>query len=77
MSFTEFDNSRLYLFKPSGGTARLMNTYADNLAHPTQPTSAVNPYLYISSYGGQGYNISELVNTPADASQAPGREAPS
>jgi prepilin-type N-terminal cleavage/methylation domain-containing protein len=70
-SFTEFDASRLYLFQ-AGGTAHTMNTYADNYGHPGQPTSPVNPYLYLSSYNGQGYNIAELVGSPALASNAPG-----
>src|SRR5580704_16024512 len=49
--FTELDASRLFLF--SGHT---MNSYKDTLPGQAQP------YLYLSSYDGQGYDIAnELV----------------
>jgi prepilin-type N-terminal cleavage/methylation domain-containing protein len=67
ISFTEFDKSRLILYTPSGGTQHTMNAYLDTLSGQTQP------YLYLSSYGGQGYNLSELVGTPASSSNAPGQ----
>ena len=35
-----------------------MNTYVDH-AHAAR----TQPYLYLSSYGGQGYNMAELVNS--------------
>ncbi len=44
-----------------------MNTYLDTLSGQTQP------YLYLSSYGGQGYNVSELVGSPALSTNAPGQ----
>ncbi len=73
MSFTEFDKSRLYLYQPSGSPsppARTMNTYCDRLAPPPPATpipvtSLDLPYLYLSSYGGQGYNVSgEITASP-------------
>jgi prepilin-type N-terminal cleavage/methylation domain-containing protein len=67
ISFAEFDKTRLILYTPSGGTPHTMNAYLDTLSGQTQP------YLYLSSYGGQGYNISELVGATPSASNAPGQ----
>lgn len=55
---TEFDKSRLLLYTPTGGTQHTMNTYVDTLASQQQP------YLYLSSYGGQGYNVSGELSSP-------------
>jgi prepilin-type N-terminal cleavage/methylation domain-containing protein len=66
LSFGEFDKTRLILYTPSGGTQHTMNAYLDPLSGQTQP------YLYLSSYGGQGYNISELVGSTPSTSNAPG-----
>lgn len=49
--YTEFDASRLFRFQPTGGSQRTMNTYKDTLPGQTQP------YLYLSSYNGQGYDV--------------------
>jgi prepilin-type N-terminal cleavage/methylation domain-containing protein len=50
--FTEFDASRLFLLKPpSVATAHTMNSYMDTLPGQQQP------YLYFSTYGGQGYDV--------------------
>lgn len=76
--FAEFDVSRLYLYPPannalSGVLYHSMNTYKDTLSGQQQP------YLYLSSYGGQGYNLYELVGlSPATPSQsnAPGQNSP-
>jgi prepilin-type N-terminal cleavage/methylation domain-containing protein len=61
--FTEFDASRLILLKPPvtpAGQPRTMNGYLDTL--PGQQI----PYLYLSSYGGQGYDVAnELPAGPA------------
>jgi len=52
--FTEFDASRLFLY--AGHT---MNTYKDTLPGQSQP------YLYLSSYNGQGYDVAnELTPSP-------------
>lgn len=52
--FGEFDAGRLFLF-----SGRTMNTYKDTLSAQTQP------YLYLSSYGGQGYDVqNELLAGP-------------
>jgi prepilin-type N-terminal cleavage/methylation domain-containing protein len=67
ISFAEFDKTRLILYTPSGGTQHTMNAYLDTLSGQTQP------YLYLSSYGGQGYNISELVGATPSTSNAPGQ----
>jgi prepilin-type N-terminal cleavage/methylation domain-containing protein len=59
-NFTTFDLSRLVVY--STQTNR-MNTYLDQLApsptfSPTSvPSSQPYPYLYLSSYGGQGYDV--------------------
>jgi prepilin-type N-terminal cleavage/methylation domain-containing protein len=59
LSFTEFDKTRLLLYSPSAGSLRTMNTYVDTLSGQTQP------YLYLSAYGGQGYNVAgELASLP-------------
>ena len=42
LTFTEFDKSRLLLYKPGSGALRTMNTYLDTLSGQTQP------YLYLS-----------------------------
>ena len=56
--FTEFDASRLFRYQPTGGSLRSMNTYKDTL--PGQ-----QPYLYLSSYNGQGYDVAnELTPNP-------------
>lgn len=70
LSFTELTKSRLLLYKPAGGSLRTMNTYLDTLSGQTQP------YLYLSSYGGQGYNPNELVATTPSLSSAPGGNNP-
>lgn len=50
--FTEFDASRLFLAKPPlVTTAHTTNSYMDTLPGQQQP------YLYLSSYGGQGYDV--------------------
>jgi prepilin-type N-terminal cleavage/methylation domain-containing protein len=50
--FTEFDASRLFLLKPpSVATAHTMNSYMDTLPGQQQP------YLYFSTYDGQGYDV--------------------
>jgi prepilin-type N-terminal cleavage/methylation domain-containing protein len=50
--FTEFDASRLFLLKPpSVTTAHTMNSYMDTLPGQQQP------YLYFSTYDGQGYDV--------------------
>jgi len=55
--YAEFDAGRLFLF-----SGRTMNTYKDPLSAQTQP------YLYLSSYGGQGYDVqNELVANPPGA----------
>ncbi len=57
--FTEFDASRLFRYQPSGGSLRSMNTYKDTLPGQSQP------YLYLSSYNGQGYDVAnELTPNP-------------
>jgi hypothetical protein len=48
--FTEFDSGRLFLY--SGHT---MNTYKDTLSGQSQP------YLYFSSYNGQGYDVANEI----------------
>jgi prepilin-type N-terminal cleavage/methylation domain-containing protein len=61
--FTEFDASRLFLYKPLTGSAHTMNTYKDTIPNQQQP------YLYFSSYGGQGYDIThELPAGPSSTS---------
>jgi prepilin-type N-terminal cleavage/methylation domain-containing protein len=49
--FTEFDSGRLFLY----ATGHTMNTYKDTLAGQTQP------YLYFSSYNGQGYDVANEI----------------
>jgi prepilin-type N-terminal cleavage/methylation domain-containing protein len=52
--FTEFDASRLILLKPPitpTGQPHTMNAYMDTLPGQQQP------YIYLSSYGGQGYDV--------------------
>jgi prepilin-type N-terminal cleavage/methylation domain-containing protein len=76
--FTEFDVSRLFLYSPansvvSGVMYHSMNTYKDPLTSQTQP------YLYLSSYGGQGYYPYELVGLPPatpSLGSAPGQNSP-
>jgi prepilin-type N-terminal cleavage/methylation domain-containing protein len=52
--FTEFDASRLFLF--NGHT---MNAYKDTLPGQTQP------YLYYSTYNGQGYDVTnDVIGVP-------------
>jgi prepilin-type N-terminal cleavage/methylation domain-containing protein len=73
VSFTEFDVSRLLLYTPAGGTKHTMNAYLDPLPGQKQP------YLYLSSYGGQGYNPYELVGLPPatpSLNNAPGGNNP-
>jgi prepilin-type N-terminal cleavage/methylation domain-containing protein len=61
--FTEFDASRLLLLKPPitpAGQPHTMNAYMDTLPGQQQP------YFYLSSYGGQGYDVAhELPAGPA------------
>jgi prepilin-type N-terminal cleavage/methylation domain-containing protein len=79
--FGDFDVSRLFLYPPANQTITVntasvllhsMNTYKDTFSNQTQP------YLYLSSYGGQGYIINELVGFPSpvgggiNAANAPG-----
>ncbi|HUE18064.1 MAG TPA: prepilin-type N-terminal cleavage/methylation domain-containing protein [Planctomycetaceae bacterium] len=70
LTFTELDKTRLLLYTPTGGTQHTMNTYLDTLSGQTQP------YLYLSSYGGQGYNINELVGPSPSLGSAPGANNP-
>lgn len=52
--FAELDFSRLFLFVPNPAipaTQHVMNTYKDTLPGQQQP------YLYFSTYGGQGYDL--------------------
>jgi prepilin-type N-terminal cleavage/methylation domain-containing protein len=50
--FTEFDVSRLFLLKPPvAPNQHSMNSYMDTLPGQQQP------YFYLSSYGGQGYDV--------------------
>jgi general secretion pathway protein G len=62
--FADFDVSRLFLYPPANNTVsgvlyHSMNTYKDTLSGQQQP------YLYLSSYGGQGYNVTgELASPP-------------
>jgi general secretion pathway protein G len=63
LSFTEFDVSRLLLYPPantlvSGFLTHSTNAYLDPLSGQKQP------YLYLSSYGGQGYNVSGELSSP-------------
>jgi len=63
LSFTEFDVSRLFLYPPantvvSGFLTHSTNAYKDTLSTQTQP------YLYLSSYGGQGYNVAGELSSP-------------
>jgi prepilin-type N-terminal cleavage/methylation domain-containing protein len=58
LSFAEFDKSRLILYTPPGGTQHTMNAYLDTLSGQQQP------YLYLSSYGGQGYNVANELSAP-------------
>ena len=61
--YTEFDAGRLVLLKPPitpAGQPHTMNAYLDTL--PGQ----LMPYLYLSSYGGTGYDVAhELPAGPA------------
>jgi prepilin-type N-terminal cleavage/methylation domain-containing protein len=56
LTFTEFDKTRLLLYKAA--VVQTMNTYLDTLSGQTQP------YLYLSAYGGQGYNVSGELSSP-------------
>jgi prepilin-type N-terminal cleavage/methylation domain-containing protein len=71
LSFAELDKSRLLLYtppgiphntvppgSPPGNCQHTMNTYLDPLSGQQQP------YLYLSSYGGQGYNVSGELSSP-------------
>ncbi len=58
LSFTEFDKSRMLLYTPQNGTQHTMNAYVDTLSGQKQP------YLYLSSYGGLGYNVSGELSSP-------------
>ncbi|HEV3301354.1 MAG TPA: prepilin-type N-terminal cleavage/methylation domain-containing protein [Planctomycetaceae bacterium] len=61
--FTEFDFSRLFLYHPLTGAVHTMNTYKDTIPNQQQP------YLYFSSYGGQGYDTThELPAGPSSVS---------
>jgi len=76
--FADFDVSRLFLYPPANTTTNGIlyhstNTYKDTLSTQTQP------YLYFSSYGGQGYYINELVGLPPNTpnlNNAPGQNSP-
>jgi prepilin-type N-terminal cleavage/methylation domain-containing protein len=68
LSFAELDVNRMVVY--STQTNR-MNTYLDQLApapnfSPTSvPSTQPYPYLYLSSYGGQGYDVAnELSGSP-------------
>ena len=64
--FHEFDASRLFLYlAPGSSSPHTMNTYKDTYSGQTQP------YLYYSTYGGQGYDITEIVGSTANISNAP------
>jgi prepilin-type N-terminal cleavage/methylation domain-containing protein len=60
--FMEFKTDRLFLYQPLTGTAHTMNTYKDPIS------GQVQPYLYLSAYGGQGYDLTELPQGPSSPS---------
>lgn len=63
--FMEFKSDRLFLYHPLTGAVHTMNTYMDPLPGQQQP------YLYFSSYNGQGYDIThELPAGPGSAGLA-------
>jgi prepilin-type N-terminal cleavage/methylation domain-containing protein len=67
LTFTTFDLNRLIVY---GTQTNRMNTYIDQLApKPTftpasLPAAQPYPYLYLSSYGGQGYDVANELATP-------------
>jgi prepilin-type N-terminal cleavage/methylation domain-containing protein len=64
--FTEFDASRLFLLKPPitpSGQPHTMNSYMDTLPGQSMP------YLYLSAYGGQGYDVANELPAGATGNQ--------